>query len=242
MKVSGTDVPIHERLLAALPDKAQEVTRSLHPEGLVDFEFRCEWKDAAKPHPIVTQDVRLKDCRIKFDHFRYPLQHVQGLATATDWRWKLENIEGRGVNDSTIVKLNGEANPGAAGYDVELNIDAWDVPLDDTLKLALPPPGQQAWDELRPQGRVDFRRMRRSPGIRRSQSLRLVCGRGRRRCLSNRGCFRIVWSKWMGRSPISEAASIARSSLRCMIARFIRRRRACGRPRRTAAGSLGCRM
>lgn len=156
VKVSGTDVPIHERLLAAMPEKAQELTRSLHPEGLVDFEFRCEWKDLTKPLPTVTQDVRLKDCRIKFDRFPYSLQHVQGLATASDWHWKLENIEGRGVNDSTIVKLNGTANPGAAGYDVELNIDAWDVPLDDTLKLSLPPPGQQAWDELRPQGRVDF--------------------------------------------------------------------------------------
>jgi hypothetical protein len=157
VKVSGTDVPIHERLLAALPAKAQELTRSLHPDGLVDFAFRCEWKDPAKPLPIVTQDVRLKDCRIKFDHFRYPLQHVQGLATANDWHWKLENIEGRGATDSTVVKLNGTANPRAAGYDVELNIDASDVPLDDTLKLALTPPGQQAWAELRPQGRVDFR-------------------------------------------------------------------------------------
>ena len=156
VKVSGTDVPIHEQLLAALPDKAQEVTRSLNAEGLVDFEFRCEWEELAKPHPVVTQDVRLKDCRIKFDRFPYPLQHVHGLATAKDWRWRFENIEGRGVNDSTVVKLNGEANPGTAGYDVELKIDALDIPLDDTLKLALPPPGQQAWDELRPQGRVDF--------------------------------------------------------------------------------------
>ncbi len=156
VKVAGTDVPIHERLLAALPQKAQALTRALRAEGLVDFEFRCEWKDLAKPHPTVTQDVRLKDCRIKYNGFPYPLQHVQGLATANDWRWKLENIEGRGVNDSTIVKCHGDANPVAAGYDVELNIDAWDVPLDDTLKLALPPSGQQAWDELRPQGRVDF--------------------------------------------------------------------------------------
>jgi hypothetical protein len=163
IKVSGTDVPIHEQLLAALPDKAQEVTRSLQPEGLVDFVFCCEWKDLAKPHPIVTQDVRLKDCRIKFDHFPYPLQHVQGLATATDWHWKLENIEGRGVNDSTIVKCHGEANPVPGGCDVELFIDASDVPLDDTLKLSLPAPGQQAWNELRPQGRIDFSAHARKP-------------------------------------------------------------------------------
>ena len=37
IKVSGTDVPIHEQLLAALPDKAQEVTSFAAAEGLVDF-------------------------------------------------------------------------------------------------------------------------------------------------------------------------------------------------------------
>ncbi len=158
IKVSGTDVPIHEQLLAAIPDKAQALTRSLQPQGLVDFEFRCAWKDLAQPRPNVTQDVRLKDCRIQFDRFPYPLQHVTGLATANNWHWKLENIEARGVTDSTIVKCRGEANPAATGtgYDVELNIDAWDVPLDDTLKLSLTPPGQQAWNELRPQGHIDF--------------------------------------------------------------------------------------
>jgi hypothetical protein len=163
IKVSGTDVPIHEQLLAALPDKAQELTRSLRAEGLVDFEFRCEWKDLANPHPVVTQDVRLKDCRIKFDHFPYPLQHVTGLATAKDWHWKLENIEGRGANDSTLVKCHGEANPVPGGCDVELFIDGQDVPLDDTLKVALPPTGQQAWNDLQPQGRVDFSAHARKP-------------------------------------------------------------------------------
>ncbi len=160
IKVSSTDVPIHEKLLAALPDNAQALTRSLQPEGLVDFEFCCDWKELSQPHPNIRQDVRLKDCRIKFDRFRYPLQHVQGfvqgLNTADEWHWTLENIEGRGVNDSTIVKCRGDAKPAARGCDIELFIDAWDVPLDDTLKLSLPAPGQQAWDELRPQGRVDF--------------------------------------------------------------------------------------
>lgn len=164
VKVTGTDVPIHEQLLAALPEKAQALTRSLQPEGSVDFEFCCRWKDLSQPRPDVTQDVRLKDCRIRFERFPYPLQHVQGLATANNWHWKLENIEGRGVNDSTIVKCHGEANPGAAGYDVELNIDAWDVPLDDTLKLSLTLPGQQAWDELRPRGHVDFSAHAKKPG------------------------------------------------------------------------------
>ncbi len=163
VRVAGTDVPIHEQLLAAIPDKGEELTRALKPEGWVDFEFYLEWKDLSHAEPVIRQDVLLKDCRIKFDHFPYPLQHVHGMVTATDWHWKLENIEGRGVNDSTIVRCHGVANPAPNGCDVELQIDAWDVPLDDALKLSLPPHGRQAWDELRPQGRIDFSARAKKP-------------------------------------------------------------------------------
>jgi hypothetical protein len=158
IKVSGTDVPIHEQLLAAIPDdkKAQQLTRSLQPEGLVDFAFCCAWKDLEQRLPVTTLDIRLKDCRIKFDKFPYPLQHVQGTVKATDWHWKLEDIEARGANVSTVMKCHGVAIPAHDSSDVELNIDAWDVPLDDTMKVALPLPVRQAWEDLRPQGRIDF--------------------------------------------------------------------------------------
>ncbi len=163
IRVAGTDVPIHEQLLAAIPDKGEELTRSLQPEGYVDFKFYLEWKDLSHHEPVVRQDVLLKDCRIKFDRFPYPLQHVHGLVTATDWHWKFENIEGRGINDSTIVRCRGEAKPVPGGCDVDLQVDAWDVPLDDALKLSLPPQGRQAWDELRPQGRIDFSARAKKP-------------------------------------------------------------------------------
>ncbi len=162
IKVSGTDIPIHEQLLAAIPDKAQALTRSLQPQGTVDFQFRSEWKELSQPRPDVSLDIGLKDCRVQYARFPYPLQHVNGLvkgrATNNQWHWGLENIEGRGVTNNTIVNCRGGATPDATGCDTDLTIDASDVPLDDTLKNALTvaPAGQRAWDELRPQGRVDF--------------------------------------------------------------------------------------
>lgn len=156
IQVSGSDVPIHEQLLAAIPPDAQSFTRSLQPDGTIDFLFRCEWKNLDQTNPEITQDIRLKDCKIQFSRFRYPLQRVHGLVSSKNWQWKLEEITGQGVNASTIVKCRGEAKPGVGGFTADLTIDATDVPLDDTLKLSLPPAGQQAWDELRPQGRIDF--------------------------------------------------------------------------------------
>jgi hypothetical protein len=157
VSIAGTDVPIHEQLLAALPTRAQALTRSLQPQGAIDFDFRAEWKDSSQANADVTQKIELKDCRIQFTRFPYPLQHVHGFATSKNDRWKLEGFEGRGVTDATIVKCRGEANPNSAGYDVDLIINAFDVPLDDTLKISITSAaGQRAWEELRPQGRVNF--------------------------------------------------------------------------------------
>ncbi len=84
VKISGSDIPIHEQLLAALPEKAQALTRSLQPQGRIDFQFSAEWKDLSQPRAEVTQEIRLKDCRIQFDRFAYPLQHVHGLVRANN--------------------------------------------------------------------------------------------------------------------------------------------------------------
>jgi hypothetical protein len=156
IKVSGTDVPIHEQLLAAIPDRAQSFTRSLEPQGLIDFQFCSVWKDASQSRPNVTLDLALKDCRIQFDKFSYPLQRVRGSVKANNWHWTLSDLEARGVNDSTVVKCRGTATPNSGGYDADLYFDATDVPLDDPLKASLPAGAQKAWSDLRPQGRIDF--------------------------------------------------------------------------------------
>ena len=48
VEVSGTDIPLHEQLIVALPPKAKELVRSLAGQGCVDFRFRAEWKDLAQ--------------------------------------------------------------------------------------------------------------------------------------------------------------------------------------------------
>lgn len=156
VKITGADIPIHDQLIAALPEKARLFTQSLQAEGAIDFLFRAEWKELSQPQAGVTMEIQLKDCRIQYLPFPYPLHHVQGLATASNWHWTLHDMEGRGGNDSTVVKCRGESIPSGKGYQTDLMFEATNVPLDDNLKLALSPAGQQAWDELRPQGFVNF--------------------------------------------------------------------------------------
>lgn len=158
VEVSGTDIPLHEKLLHALPPKAEELVRSLQAEGAIDFRFRAEWKNMAQRQAVVTQEIRLKDCRVQYTQFSYPLQHVQGLVTALNSKWTLNDIEARGGNESTIVKCRGDVVTHDSGCEADLTIEATNVPLDENLKQALTmkPAVLVAWNELNPKGSIDF--------------------------------------------------------------------------------------
>ncbi len=154
--ISGTDIPLHEELFAALPDRIEPFIRSLRGQGAVDFHFRAEWKDRAQPAADVTQEIQLKDCSIQYADFPYALHRVNGIVSERNRIWTLQSIEGRGASESTVVKCEGTSTPQSAGRVIDLVFDASSVPLDETLKMALPASAQKAWEELQPQGRVDF--------------------------------------------------------------------------------------
>ncbi|MCI0492246.1 MAG: hypothetical protein L0Z07_04840, partial [Planctomycetes bacterium] len=156
LEITGSDVPIHEELLTALPDEGERFVRSLRPQGAVDFRWRAEWSDKSSAKASVTQEIQLKDCSIQYDLFRYPLHHIHGLVSEHNRRWKLHGVQGRGGHDSTVVICHGESTPVTDGRHLDLIFQATDVPLDDNLREALSPEAQQAWSELRPQGRIDF--------------------------------------------------------------------------------------
>ncbi len=154
--ISGSDVPLHDQLLDALPPKAQDFVRKLQGQGTIDFHFRAEWKNLSQRHAEVTQDIRLKDCRIRFEPFPFPLQNVQGLVTERNSQWMVNDVEARGSSNSTIVKCRGGVVPHDSGFEADLTFEATNVPLDENLKLALTPAGLRAWDEMKPQGSIDF--------------------------------------------------------------------------------------
>ena len=156
VEISGADIPLHDRLLDALPPKGKELVVALQAQGAIDFRFRAEWKDLGQRHAETTLEIPLKECRIRYAPFPFPVQHVNGLVKAENWRWTLNDITGRGSNESTIVRCQGTAVPHDSGCEADLVFEATNVPLDDILKDALPAAGKQAWSELRPQGSIDF--------------------------------------------------------------------------------------
>jgi hypothetical protein len=168
VEISGTDIPVHEQLLAALEQRSASVgrfVRSLRPQGAFDFRWRSARSGPYDPQAETTQQIMLKDCSLQFERFEYPLRRVNGLITEHNREWVIHNVTARGSNDSTEIVCRGGAAPAADGYRMDLTFQGTNVPLDETLKQALAPPAQQAWDSVRPQGRVDLTaRMIHEPG------------------------------------------------------------------------------
>jgi hypothetical protein len=156
VEVSGDDIPLHEELIAALPDKGELLVRSLRPQGNIGFHFRAEWADRFQPRADVAKSIRLDNCAVQYVPFPYPLHHVNGLVTERNGHWTLHDIEARGGDETTVVRCSGTSTPLREGCRVDLVFTADNVPLDDNLKRAMEPPAQRAWSELQPQGRVDF--------------------------------------------------------------------------------------
>jgi hypothetical protein len=160
LEITGSDIPIHEQLLAALPDKpprsAQRFVRSLCPQGTIDLRWRAQWSDRSQPRPDIDQEIHLKDCSIQYDRFPYPLHHINGLVTAHNQHWTLRDIKSDGGSGLAVVTCHGTSEPSPAGSRLQLVFDATNVPLDEDLRRALSPEAQAAWNALRPQGRVDF--------------------------------------------------------------------------------------
>ena len=165
VEVSGSGVPIHEQLLAALPTKAQQFVRSLRPQGLIDFRWRYERLDPAAERGDTSLELKLADCAIQYERFPYPLQQIRGLVTARNGHYTLSNLVGCDRQGAGVVTCQGESEATDAGLDVQLVFQGTNVPLDENLKQSLSPQVQQVWTDLRPQGRVNFTaHVARKPG------------------------------------------------------------------------------
>lgn len=170
VEVSGSGVPIHEQLLAALPgaaqhSKAQQFVRSLRPQGIIDFRWRYERDDPTAAHGNTSLDLTLADCALQYERFPYPLQQIRGVVTARNRHYTLSNLVGRDRQGAGVVTCHGESDVTEAGIDLKLVFQGTNIPLDENLKQALTPQVQQVWTDLHPQGRINLSaNVNRRPG------------------------------------------------------------------------------
>jgi hypothetical protein len=146
-------VAIDDKLLAAMDPAAQKVVRAFHPRGGATFQARF-FRDAVDPELHRKVTIRLAECSIQHDSFRYPIDRVGGQLHLDDDTWTFRNLSGR--NDSaTIVGEGSWADDPQESRLLRLQFAATDVPLAEELRQALSPQMQRLWSNLQPRGNLD---------------------------------------------------------------------------------------
>lgn len=155
IEVTGSNLEIEDRMIAALPDKTREVIESMHPKGKFNLRWRLDRTQLGQEKPHTSMQLELLDCRMNYEKFPYPLSGIHGMVLAEDQRWQFRDLKSSG---SRAVRCQGYLRPLDTGLGNQLYLVLYgeQLPLDDDLRYALPPAVQQAWLELRPRGKVDM--------------------------------------------------------------------------------------
>jgi hypothetical protein len=149
VEVQASDISVDDEGLACLPEKSGAFVRALHPRGRFNFIARYEKTDPAATAMRPKMTLTLSDVAIRYDHFPYPLENIQGTLVMEDNRWTLDDLR------SGNVTCRGSLTPQSDGHELALHFTAHDVPLEEPLFAALKPQVQQVWADLRPRGSID---------------------------------------------------------------------------------------
>ena len=152
----GADLQIDEALLAALPEKPQEVARSLDPRGNVGFYVRM-WRNRPEEPLHQHSMLNVNGGSVCFNRFPYLLTNVRGMLEIIDHNWIFRDLSA--VHNTARVTCEGHLMPGLQGRELVLNFVGRDVALEEELRNALSvcnPHIQQVWLDMRPRGVVDL--------------------------------------------------------------------------------------
>jgi hypothetical protein len=159
-EIRGTDIPIDETLLTALPQSEQKLARSFRTTGKADIkahvrhtpgtvEFRNEYH------------VRVHDATVAWEQFPCPFEQVRCLLDIYPKHWEFRDFHG--VHHGGSIEAHGRSiHPrsadGSKAQGVALEITGRNVLFDDDLRKGLTPRPKllDAWDRFRPKGRLNF--------------------------------------------------------------------------------------
>ena len=148
-----SDVPIDDKIPAALDKDSAQIIRNLHLGGTATRMVTDLKQSDGKPLDFNVV-ATLKDVTLKPDAFPYAVSGTSGVVTIRPDRVILNNLRGR--HGKAELGVSGEVLY-TAGTAFRLDIDGTDVSLDDDLFMPLPPAAQKTWRQLSPSGVADMK-------------------------------------------------------------------------------------
>jgi hypothetical protein len=154
VRIRAQDVPVDDKLCAALPPKFQDLVRSFHPSGYVDIEADLR-RAPGEPQFANSYVAHFHDASVRYQVFPYPLERVSGTLTIEPDHWEYRDFQG--THKGGEVRSQGRSVHTPQGNGATIKITGTNVLLDAELRAALKRPAlETAWEKLDPGGRMNF--------------------------------------------------------------------------------------
>jgi hypothetical protein len=163
--VRGNNLPLDDKLWAALQPKHRALALQFHPTGLADFEVTVRRQQGCTKCANRFL-VKVHDATLRYDLFPYPLEDVTGTLDIQPNHWECRDFHGRHKGGEFLV--DGRSFPLSGEGDerkdkVQMTIQGRNILLDEEFTEALAPPSapnraplQKAWRTLAIAGRMGF--------------------------------------------------------------------------------------
>jgi len=163
LTIDGDDVALDDDLYRPLAENLRQLWRHFNPSGKAHTTvhlLRPQGSPDTGPGPWRTSVlVDLQDATACIDGFPYPIDHVRGRVRIDPARLEFNNIRGR--HGTARVRAEGWAtHDDPAHPEIEIQLDARHVPLDDVFRRAVPPAARAALADVKSAGRDRHRRPR----------------------------------------------------------------------------------
>jgi hypothetical protein len=142
--------------------KLEKFVRSLSPRGSV-LLASGEWTTSPSGEKSHLIDLRVTDGNLRYSGFPYSLYDVAGQVISRNDTVTLMGFRGKNGDNATITcegtfenLARSELRSALGDWRVGLRFQASNLPLDETIRSALPPTSQHTWDSLAPAGVLDF--------------------------------------------------------------------------------------
>jgi hypothetical protein len=155
LRIWGDNIPVDDKLCAALERKFQDIVHSFSPSGLADIEahiYRRQGTDAFANRYV----ARFHGASLRYDIFPYPMENVTGVLDIQPGHWEFRDFQGS--HKGGRFRSRGSSTPQGTGNHLQVEISGEKIALDPELEAALTkqPVLKTAWKKLAPSGRMDF--------------------------------------------------------------------------------------
>lgn len=154
IRISSPNMKIDDDLYRALNTAQKKLWFMFAPSGTAKTDLRLSRSPTKDRNSVLTAE--LIDAKAIYQHFPYPLENVTGKVTMQPGRIDFENVVSRYDGDDRTITLNGEVtDTGSVRPRFNILIDARNIPIDSTLKDALPARQKQFYDHFAVNAQTD---------------------------------------------------------------------------------------